>query len=362
MSPVIVKRWEALVTANDPTALQSALLGCLKLAAAIFTAVTRLRNWGYRERVLSVRRVRVPVVSIGNLSLGGTGKTQVVIWCAARLKEMGKTAVILSRGYGRRKRTEESCLVTDGHKILADTDESGDEPALMARQLKGVPIIVGADRAQTAQWAMERFSPDLLLLDDGFQHRGIERDLDAVCMDDKMLEAPRIFPAGFLREPAEALSRAQFVLLKTRNEDIYQAQFRKIFGFFPEKSTAAFTYHPESLLDHATGNSVPISTLSKRPVYAFSGIANPKDFERILKDSGADMAALKVFPDHHRFNPREMDGMVNAARERNAMLVTTEKDRMRIPKGVPVWSVQVSVRWTRGEEEFFKKILSAIKA
>lgn len=351
-----------MVTADDPSALQSALMGLLMLVSAVFTAAMRLRNWGYRERVFSVKHVRAPVVSIGNLSLGGTGKTQVVIWCATRLKEMGKTAVILSRGYGRRKRTEEARIVTDGREILADADESGDEPALMARQLKGVPVIVGSDRAQTAQWAVERFSPDVLLLDDGFQHRGIERDLDVVCMDDKMLEAPRIFPAGFLREPAEALSRAQFVLLKTRNEELYQAQFRKIFGFFPEESTAAFTYRPESLLDHATGNSVPISTLSKRPVYAFSGIANPRDFERILKDSGADMAALKVFPDHHRFSHREMDGMVIASRERNAMLVTTEKDRMRIPNGVPVWSVQVAMHWIRGEEEFFEKILSAIKA
>ena len=349
------------MTADDPSAVQAVLLGFLKAAAAVFTVMTALRNWGYQERVFSVRKVRAPVVSIGNLSLGGTGKTQIVIWCAARLKEMGLTAVILSRGYGRRKSTEEGLIVTDGNEILADADESGDEPALMARKLKGVPVIVGSDRAQTAQWAVERFSPDLLLLDDGFQHRGLERDLDVVCMDDKMLEAPRLFPAGFLRESASALSRAQFVLLKTRNEELYQAQFRKIFGFFPEESTAAFTYRPESLLDHATGNSVPISALTKRPVYAFSGIANPRDFERILKESGADLAALKVFPDHHRFTPGEMDRIVGEARARNAMLVTTEKDRMRLPKGVPVWSVQVSVRWTRGEEDIFKRILGAIK-
>ena len=347
--------------ADDLSAAQSAVMILLRLASAIFSVLTRLRNWGYQEKVFTVRKARVPVISIGNLSLGGTGKTQIVLECAKRLKEAGKKVVILSRGYGRLKRSLEARIVTDGDQILTNPEESGDEPALMARQLKGVPILVGADRAQTAQWAVERFSPDLILLDDGFQHRGLERDLDVVCMDDKMLEAPHMFPAGFLREPAEEISRAQFVLLKTRNEELYQAQFRKAFGFFPEKSTAVFTYRPESLLDHAAGNSLPISALLKRPVHAFSGIANPRDFERILKDSGADLAAFSIFPDHHRFSLREMDRIVMAARERNAMLVTTEKDRMRIPPGVPVWSVQVSTHWIRGEKEFFNKILSVLK-
>ena len=355
MRATAAKQWESLVSAGDPTAFENLAQAFLYAVSALFSVWVLLRNWGYSERVFSVRAVRAPVVSIGNVSLGGTGKTEIVIWCARRLAKIGKTAAVLSRGYGRRG-SEEARIVSDGKNILAVPEDSGDEPALMARSLPGVAVIVGADRAAAAQWAMERFNPDVLLLDDGFQHRKLERNLDVVCLDERMLEAPRLFPAGFLREPAHSLSRAQFVLLKTRNEEVYQAQFKKAFGFFPSKPTAVFTYRPENLVDNVTGGLVPVSTLTKRPVFAFSGIANPRDFERMLKDSGADLAALRSFPDHHRFTPREIADLVADAREKNAMLVTTEKDRMRIPADAPVWSVQVSVQWLRGEDEFFDRI------
>ncbi len=331
----------------------------LNAAGRVYKVIARLRNWGYDDKIFSIRKAKVPVISIGNLSLGGTGKTQIVIWCAARLKERGIRAAILSRGYGRKNNSEEAKIVSDESAVLASAEEAGDEPVLMAAQLPGVPVLVGNDRSLTAQLAMERFSPDVFLLDDGFQHRKLDRSLDVVCLDDKMMEAPKIFPAGFLREPVSSISRAQFLLLKTQNEELFTAQFSKAFGFFPQTPSAVFTYRPDSLLDHATGSLVQISALAKRPIFAFSGIANPRDFERILKESGAELMALNVFPDHHRFTDSELDAMIALARERNALLVTTEKDRMRIPKGVPVWSVQVSVRWLRGEKEFLDRVLAA---
>ncbi len=361
MSSSFAKRWETLVTSEDLTVFESLIRLFLKGASKVFACVSSLRNWGYEESIFSVRKMKVPIVSIGNLSLGGTGKTQIVIWCAARLKERGLRTVILSRGYGRKNSREDIKIVSDEKGIIAGEDESGDEPALMARQLPGTPIIVGADRAHAAQIAMERFSPQVFLLDDGFQRRSLARDLDVLCLDEKMLDAPRIFPDGFLREPIRSFSRAQFALIKTQNEELYAAKFREIFKFYPTLPSAVFTYRTDNLLDHVTGSMVQISALAKRPVYAFSGIANPRDFERILKDSGADLIALKIFPDHHRFTLAELDRMVTEARERNALMVTTEKDRMRIPKGVPVWSVQVSVRWLRGEDEFLNAVLNKIQ-
>lgn len=361
MKPAIVRRWEFFVSTGDSDAIDSFLKFFLGAASFIYGLGMRLRNWGYDEKILAVRKARVPVVSIGNLSLGGTGKTQMVIWCAEKLQGLGKKTAVLSRGY-RRNDIEETTVVSNESEILVSPDEAGDEPYMIAKSVPGLPVIVGASRSQAAQAAMERFSPDVFLLDDAFQHRKFHRDLDVACLDEKMLDAPKIFPAGFMREDVRSLSRAHFVLIKTNNEELFTAQFRKKFLFFPDQPSAVFTYMPKLLRDHALGSIVQISALSRRPVYAFSGIANPRDFERLLKENGADLIALRTFPDHHRFSISELQSMVDEAKERNALLVTTEKDRMRIPKDVPVWSLEVAIKWLRGEEEFLKVLFKAAGA
>ena len=359
MRSFLIKRWESIVTTEDPTDLEILARFFLGLASRAYGLAMRVRDWGYKENISHVRRIPVPAISIGNISLGGTGKTQVVIWCAKKLREEGKKVVVLSRGYGRVGK-EETRIVSDESRILASADEAGDEPVLIARSIQGLPVVVGADRAQSARVALERFSPDVFLLDDAFQHRKFHRDLDVVCVDEHMLEAPRLFPAGYLREGAGSLSRAQFLLYKTDQEDQFRAQFKKTFSFFPVQPSAVFTYEPQGLKEHATGNLHPLDTIKRRPVLAFSGIANPRTFERLLKSCGADLIAFKVFPDHHHFTDPELEILIREAREKNSFLVTTEKDRVRLPAQVPAWSLQVEIKWLKGESEFLQTVLRTV--
>ncbi|HNY63812.1 MAG TPA: tetraacyldisaccharide 4'-kinase [Deltaproteobacteria bacterium] len=274
-----------------------------RLLAALYTGAVRWRNRLYDTGRLAVKRADVPVVSIGNIEVGGTGKTPFTVALAQEIQKRGIHPVIVTRGYkGRLKGVVE---VTARHTFR----DVGDEAVLMARTA-GIPVVKSPDRYQGAVYAGNVLKADVVLLDDGFQHRKLFRDLDIVLLS-RDVSREAMLPAGPLREPPEGLSRAR-ILVHTK-------------GASSDGITASL--HPVSLVD-SVGRVQDLSRLMGRRVLAVSGIARPSFFTRILEDSGARVEPLP-FGDHHAFSPRDIR-RIKARAEEFDLVVFTEKDLVRL--------------------------------
>ena len=312
-----------------------------------------------REAVWSsglMRRLRLPqaVVSVGNLTVGGTGKTPLVEWVARRFSERGRRVAIVSRGHGGRPvgATE---VVSDGRALLVGADRAGDEPVLLARRLPGVPVIVGRDRAAAALTAVGRFGSEILLLDDGFQQRRLHTDVNVVCLDARCPWGGGLLPAGTRREPRRGLARAHLLVL-TRADQVSDlaptaAGTRRVVA----APMVSAWLEAEGLLDVGTDRRYGLDALAGRAVLAFAGIAEPEGLRRLLERGGADVRGLVAWPDHHVYAPGDLRGLEGRARAVGAdLLVTTEKDAVRLPGvlGLPLWALSVRVRLGEGAERW----------
>lgn len=311
-----------------------------------------LRSAAYRQGWFRTRRLRRPVVSVGNLTVGGTGKTPLVMFIAQRLLDREWRPGILTRGYKRRSGSDLIVLAPAAER-RADPRDVGDEPALLAQSLPEVPLVIGADRYRAGRVAEDRFAVDIHLLDDGFQHLALARDVDVVAIDTTQeLADEAILPAGRLREPCSALVRADFVIL-TRTElgDAGRAEkfIRHInprLGIF--RSTTALC----GLLDAASGEAYPKEGLRDKPVAAFCGIGNPAAFFADLRRWGFSVVVQKEFPDHHAYRESELRRLgERAARSGAVALVTTEKDVMNFPKS---WRCDLPVLAGRARTEILE--------
>lgn len=349
--------WESLIRSGPAGPLGSPARAVLEVASGFYGLAVCARNFGYDRGFLAVRRAAVPVISVGNLGVGGSGKTPVTLWCARKLAAKGRKPVILSRGYGRDS-DEPVVIVSDGTKILADAKTAGDEPVLLAKKSR-VPVVVAADRLSGAE-AAKRFEPDCLLLDDGFQHRRLARDADLVCLDEWVLDAPGIFPRGVLREPAEGLRRARALVLKSDAPD-FMERFKEVFGFDPALPVAAFRYRASKVVERPSGKTLSPDALKGRRVLAFSGIARPEGFERLLKDCGAEVAATRRFADHEPYSEEDLKELERESRERSAALVTTEKDAARLREDFPVSVLETEIDWVSGEKQLEEILLKAVR-
>ncbi len=317
---------------------QSPILRPLALA---FRAGVELRIAAYRRGWLKTRRLDRPVISVGNLTVGGTGKTPLVEWLAKSLLRQGRKPGILSRGHGRRRGAD---IIVIEPRLGRDPDPRsvGDEPALLARSLPEVPIIVGAERYQAGRIAEERFSVDVHLLDDGFSHLALDRDVDVVILDStEELSDQALLPAGRLREPFSALTRADFVIL-TRTElsdpRPLEARLRRI---GPQASIFRGRTNLCRLVEVPSGGTLTPEALQGRPVYAFCGIGNPGAFFRDLAAWGFSAAGQQSFRDHHVYSASELKLLGVRARDLGAVaMLTTEKDAMNFPA---VWQSDVPV-------------------
>jgi tetraacyldisaccharide 4'-kinase len=287
------------------------------------------------------------VVAVGNLTVGGTGKTPLVEWLARELTVRGRRVVILSRGYGRRGGGN-SLLVSDGRQVFLSPREAGDEPVLLARRLVGVPVVVGRDRHRAGAWALPRFGPDVLLLDDGFQQRGLATDVDIVCLDARAPWGPRgLLPRGSLREPASALGRAHLLVLTGAAGAVRDAVPDEVRRHAPGAPIAWASYEPESTLDPKTGTDGPIESLRAHPLLAFAGIAMPERFAATLAGLAVTPRDFVAFPDHHPYTPADLAALEARARAVGAeWLLTTEKDAVRLPDPgeLPVRALRVRLR------------------
>lgn len=335
-------------------------IGPLSLPLAFFSLLYGL-GAGLRARVYRGRgRRRLPgfTVSLGNITAGGTGKTPAAVMLARWAANQGFRPVVLSRGYGGRH-GREVLEVTDGRTIKAGAEEAGDEPILMAANLPGVPIVVSRERQLAGLYAFERFQSDFFLLDDGFQHLGVERDLDLVLLH---AASPfgngRLLPWGPLREPMRNLSRASGFLITRWNGTRGERRWEEFLTRrFPGKPLFTAAHVPQHVVLGTERHSPGF--LKGRRVFGFAGIARPEPFRKTLIEAGAEVAGFRVFGDHHRYTGEELRGLASAGGSSGAdLLITTEKDWVRLERFGDVRPqiafLTIAMKVLREEERFFR--------
>ena len=319
--------------------------GLLSVLAAVYGGVTKLRSEAYGHGWLRRRRLPCRVISVGNMVLGGTGKTPMTIYLARQLQAAGIATAVVSRGYGgRAERT--AGVVSNGRRLLMGSADAGDEPCMMARILDGVPVLVGRNRYGTGRIALEAFSPEVIILDDGFQHLRLQRDINLVLLDAATpFGNGCLFPRGTLREPISALSRADAVIMTRWPGDIpttpamatptYRNAHRRMPVFHASHTPQFRIVDPTRASGDGDAVRSPLKTGTPLEVYAFSAIARNSDFVKALIGAGYRVTGTRFFPDHHRYTEGEIRGIFEAARGAHAvMLATTEKDFARLRSGV----------------------------
>jgi tetraacyldisaccharide 4'-kinase len=340
-------------------------LAILRAASIIYDAGLRLRRLCYRLGALPTRRLGCRVISVGNLTLGGTGKTPMVMLIADILRRHGRKPAILSRGYGGRGASRDVNVVCDGKRVLLSSEIAGDEPVMMAKRLGNVPVLTGADRYLTGDYARRELGADTLILDDGFQYIGLRRDLNILLFDSRRpVGNGLLFPAGTLREPPRELRRADMICF-TRVADEKAAPVidpRLLAGIPAVKSALRL----KALARLDTGEAVDPRILNRRNVAAFCGIAKPDDFRCILERYGARLVLYRSFPDHHVYAPGDLKAVERDALAAGAgLLLTTEKDAAKLRDAVfalPALQLAVDIEIVAGAEIFEKLVLSGTAA
>jgi tetraacyldisaccharide 4'-kinase len=349
----------------------------LKGASWLFNAGVQLRLWLYRNRILRDHPLGCLVVVVGNLTVGGTGKTPIVEKFAKALQDRGRKVAILSRGYKSKAppfwkkawygitHTDEPPprIVSDGQKVLLDSEEAGDEPYMLARNLPGVVVLVDKNRVKAGAYAIKKYGCDTLVLDDGFQYLPLKGRLNLLLIDKtNPFGNGNLLPRGILREPVKHLRRANYIFLTKSNGRRDTELEALITRHKPDADIIECVHKPQYLqrLDSKDGNAgarEPLAWLKGKRIFAFSGIATPESFEKFLRDLGALLVGRERFLDHHRYTPDDLKQLYDASlRERAECLVTTEKDAVRIsdPAGspLPIYYLRLEIEIIRGASDF----------
>jgi len=347
--------------------------GLLLACSRLFALGVKTRRFLYNARILRDTTVGVQVIAIGNLTVGGTGKTPVVEKFARALQDAGRKVAILSRGYRSRPRplhewllnklllredTTPPRVVSDGKSLLLDSEMAGDEPYMLASNLKDVVVLVDKDRVKSGRYAVEKFGCDTLLLDDGFQYWKLRgRRHDVVLVDcQQPFGNEQLLPRGTLREPPAHLARASTIFI-TKSNGQTAALRRRLARLNPSAPIIECVHQPLYLEDVFTGQRHPLALLKGLKVASLSGIAQPESFEASLAELGAVLVYSKRFADHHRFTLQEVLNVINRSKKRQAAaIITTQKDAVRFPKldrrDLPIYFMRVEIRIISGAADF----------
>ena len=339
----------------------------------VFQVAIKFRRFLYNVRILRDSTLGVQVIAIGNLTVGGTGKTPVVEKFARELSNQGRTVAILSRGYRSKPKpfhewlvgkillrgdTTPPRVVSDGKSLLLDSEMAGDEPYMLASNLKDVVVLVDKDRVKSGRYAIEKFGCDTLLLDDGFQYWKLRgRRHDIVLVDcQQPFGNEQLLPRGTLREPPSHLARASTIFI-TKSDGQTDELKKRIAQFNPSAGIIECIHHPLYLEDVFTGQRMELDFLKGRKVSSLSGIAQPESFEQSLINLGADLVYARKFADHHRFTQLEVIKVINRSKKKAAeAIITTQKDAVRFPKidrrDLTIYFMRVEIKILRGAEDF----------
>ncbi|HXI62159.1 MAG TPA: tetraacyldisaccharide 4'-kinase [Pyrinomonadaceae bacterium] len=344
--------------------------GATKLALAplsfIYGLGVRVRNALYRRGMLRTLEVGAPVISVGNLTVGGTGKTPLVEWIANQLAQRDLRVTVLTRGYGRK--SSGRVVVSDGSMIRSNVDESGDEPFLLAQNLNGrAAVICDANRVAAARWVIANLRTDVFILDDAFQHQRIKRDLNVLTIDATNPWGDRsLLPKGKLREPVDELSRADCVVI-TRAVDSSVNELRsEIESKWAGLPTFVSRIEFAGLQKLDEMNSSPeVNMMKTTPVAAFCGIGNPESFFSLVRGAGYQLKDTSAFRDHYNYQQADIDRLVNHAAHNGAEAVfTTAKDAVKLKSlsfALPCYVVNIAMK-IEDEESFLKYIIRAVEA
>ena len=351
--------------------MRAALLrGLLYALSFVYAWLVQLRLFCYRKRILRERALGCLVISIGNLTVGGTGKTPIVEKFARALQTGGRRVAILSRGYKSvAKPSKRSWLdrvrgvapdppriVSDGQSILLDSLTAGDEPYMLANNLKDVMVLVDKDRVKSGLFAIREMKADTLLLDDGLQYLHLKHRLDIVLVD---RQAPFgnefLLPRGTLREPPRNLRRASYIFITKSSGEPNDELIARIRRYNRTAEIIECAHQPLYLQDVYTGEQSPLDRLKNTYIGSFCGIAAPESFEEGLRKLGARIELTKRYADHHRYTEGELQNFVNRCLRRDVdMIVTTEKDAVRFPHltkpEVPIYFLRVEILILSGHE------------
>lgn len=344
----------------------------LQLLSYLFSGIAQLRFWLYRHRILHDQPLGCLVVVVGNLTVGGTGKTPVVEKFARALQERGRKVAILSRGYKSKvppvwkkwwwalthAAEPPPRIVSDGKQVLLDSEQAGDEPYMLARNLPGVIVLVDKNRVKSGAYAIRKFGCDTLVLDDGFQYLPLKGQLNLLLVDKtNPFGNGHLLPRGILREPIKHLRRASYVFLTKSNGERDAELEATIQKFNPGVDIIECAHQPQYLQRFGGDARQPLSFLKGQRVLAFCGIATPESFEKFLRDLGAVIVARERYLDHYRYAEEDFVELSALAQKEGAeCLVTTEKDAVRIPHDrawdVPLYYLRLEIDILRGASDF----------
>lgn len=311
----------------------------LLVPSRCYAVLMRVRAWCYRNGLCRSRRLPRPVLAIGNLTVGGTGKTPLTAYVARMLLDAGKRVVVLSRGYGGSLEGQ-NALVSDGTTIYLKPAACGDEPYLLARTVPGLAVVIGSDRYQAGLLALERLAPDIFILDDGFQHLRLQRDCNLLLLDCcRPFGNGAVLPAGPLREPVSACRRADMVVYTRCDGESLQPL--QVAGQAP---ACRVGYRLGRFAQLDSGRQIDIDALRGQPVLAMAGIARPAQFFDQLQRLGIDLVGRLALPDHEPYTATTIQRIGQAAGEcRAAWVVCTEKDAVKLAEGPALQGVSVAV-------------------
>lgn len=345
----------------------------LRQLSYVFTFVVQLRLRLYGWGIMRHHSLGCQVLSVGNLTVGGTGKTPIVEVFARALQQQGRKVAILSRGYKRTQPpfwdrlvarltfnaiTIPPLVVSDGSRLLLDSAVSGDEPYMLATNLPEVAVLVDKNRVKAGQYAIKKLGCDTLILDDGFQYMMLKHRLDIVLVDrTNPFGNSRVLPSGLLREPIRNIRRAGFIFITKSNGDGAVELKQKLRELNPHAEISECRHCARYIQDLFTGEQHDLSKLQGAKIVAVSAIAVPQGFEDALKQHGAEILHHKTYADHHRYTQQEIIDLINDSVERGAeAILTTEKDAVRFPlidrRDVPIYFLRVEIEMLSGSEAF----------